>query len=50
MSLRKCPICRKYSLKEICCTKTVSPHPLPYTGRTEKYRKMVKNGNDNKGI
>ena len=44
MSLRKCPVCMKYSLKDRCCAATVSPHPMPFTGRTERYRKMIMNG------
>jgi H/ACA ribonucleoprotein complex subunit 3 len=34
MKLRKCPNCKKYTLKEICpyCgKKTVSPHPPKYS-------------------
>jgi H/ACA ribonucleoprotein complex subunit 3 len=34
MKLRKCPICKKYTLKEICpyCgQKTIFPHPPKYS-------------------
>ncbi len=42
--LRRCPSCRKYTLKEVCCLKTESPHPPNFSPADKygKYRRAVK--------
>lgn len=47
MSLLKCPVCNKYTLKEICgnCNvRTVNPHPARYSPKDQygKYRRQIK--------
>ncbi|MBI5347532.1 MAG: ribosome biogenesis protein [Candidatus Aenigmarchaeota archaeon] len=42
--LRKCPVCRKYSLREMCCTGTENPHPPKFSlaDKYGKYRRATK--------
>ena len=41
-SIRKCPQCGKYTLKDSCCSKTITAHPAKYSpdDRYGKYRRI----------
>lgn len=42
--IMKCPRCRKYTLHEECCEKTVSAHPPRFSASDKygKYRRAIK--------
>tara|TARA_Y100000034_G_C6531685_1_gene229108 strand:- start:195 stop:353 length:159 start_codon:yes stop_codon:yes gene_type:complete len=48
--IRKCRSCKKYTLKEICCGKTLTPKPAKYSpeDKYSKYRRKYKKNVQNK--
>ena len=46
MLIKKCPNCKKYTLKEVCLickTKTISAHPLKFSLEKEKKYSKYRN-------